>query len=149
MSVTIHETGGYRAYKKINGKEYQFYSHDIKECDVKQIEFDLLAFKFKKSKLFNKKGTLTGFTICAVLRKGRAPSIVAKKQITGKNGIEREELKVTNVTDAIAWMLAIFVDFHHLKSEQLIKLSSEIKLAKSIYLVDINKAKLKIEQSIL
>lgn len=151
MGVHKHESGGFRAYKKINGVEHQFYSYDESECDTKQLEYDALAVKTAKRKgpsLFNKSGRLSGFTIAAQIRKNRTPWIDAKKQITKEGEIQRDQITVKNINDAVAWLVKEWVEFHQLTADQLIKLSGEIKVAKALYLADISKANLKIEKAL-
>lgn len=148
MGVTLHKHGQYRAYKKINCKEYQFYFADKNEADKKQAELDELALntlKPLKERLFNKDGRFIGFRVSLYKRKGRMQSIVAKQQITGSNGIERDSM--THQTNELtwSWIKSRWVKFHNLHVDKLIELSNEIKLAKALYESDIVKCKIEIK----
>lgn len=144
MGVHKHETGGYRAYKKINGKEYQFYSFDEIECNNKQIEFDQLALTTAKVTLFNKNGRFNGFSIGLIIRKNAKPYISARKQIVKRGELHKEEKTIKNTHDSIAWILESWSEYYDLNHKQLMDFSYKIKLAKALYLLDIIKAQEKI-----
>ena len=149
MGVTLHKHGKYRAYKKINCKEYQFYFSDKKEADRKQIELDELALNTPiplKARLFNKDGRFIGFRVSLYKRKGRKQSIIAKQQITGVNGIVRDSM--THQTNELTWrwIKTRWLNFHNLHVDKLIELSDEIKLARALYESDIIKYKIEIKQ---
>lgn len=151
MAVNEHPIGGFRAYKKINGVEHQFYSFERNEADLKQEEFDNLAAEAinnAPTKLFSKTGRFVGFSINAVFRKKRTPKIIVQMQIKKEGQLTRK--MITHRTNELTWrwIRREWKDFYEVSIDERIALQNKINLAKSLYEADISTAKIKIEDKL-
>jgi hypothetical protein len=139
MSVTKHKTGGFRAYKKINGEEYQFYSHDINECHVKQHKFDKLAQDTKKItpvKHFDKVGFFFGFSLALRRKKNSYDcynySLFMRKQLYIDDKAMRAQC-TGNCADMVNFAFNSWCEFFNISDDQLIDYAHKIQKAKSLY----------------
>ena len=147
MSVTVHPIGGFRAYKKINKVEHQFYSFDKCEADAKQAEFELLAneaISNAPKKLFSEDGRFIGFRINCCFRRERRTCIEIRQQITGVSGLVRQQTSYKTIELMWQWIREQWVTFHDLSVDELIRFSNEIKRAKALYEADVFNAKVKV-----
>lgn len=83
MASLPHKTGRYRAYKKIQGREYQQYFHTQEEADAAQRKLDALA-SLKPDKAFNEDGSMVGVTLRLRRRTGRPARITMRIQLNGQ-----------------------------------------------------------------
>ena len=74
MSALPHSTGRYRAYKKINGVEFQHYFSSQSKADTKQEELELLSKLAHKTR-FRANGSMIGVSFKVERRAGRKKTI--------------------------------------------------------------------------
>ncbi len=132
-----HKTGGFRAYKKIGGREFQFYSKDKAEADIKQAEFGKLA-ALKPKQAFSTCGRLKGFRINLRKKKDRAPYIFVKKQV-GKfrNQQTKEWVYSGRFEDEWGKIKTLWAEAHALLPSDLADYSARIRAAKRLYIKDV------------
>ncbi|MDX1451113.1 MAG: hypothetical protein R3183_01060 [Oleiphilaceae bacterium] len=134
-----HKTGGYRAYKKINGREFQFYFRDKASADKKQEELNALASLASKPP-FSKCGRLLGFRIHLRNRAGRKPYIMVKVQIGPQNQQFKKDWKYTGLfEDNWTKMKSLWMELHNLSLRNTAEYAKELKAAKRLYMADVAK----------
>lgn len=131
-----HKTGGYRAYKKIRGREFQFYSRDKKEADKKQKEFNQLSALAKKPP-FSTCGRLLGFRIRICTKKGRKPYMAVIMQIGPYHQQRKRQWKYDGKFEK-NWqqMKQLWIEEHNLLPCDIADYSKEIRQAKRLYIED-------------
>ena len=86
MAVNKHPTGGFRAYKKIFGVEYQLYSFDENHARKLQEELNIrsdIAKSLKGTKLFSRCGRLVGLRV-RMYKKTNKPMFQLQYSVNGK-----------------------------------------------------------------
>lgn len=137
MGALPHKTGGYRAYKKINGREFQFYFRDQTSAEKKQMELDALASLAGKSP-FSKCGRLLGFRIHLRQRAGRKPYIMVKVQVgPHKNQYKKEWKYRGSFEENWAAMKTKWMELHGLSKRDVADYAKELKAAKRLYIQDV------------
>lgn len=134
MAVQQHPSGLHKAYKKINGFEYQDYFAKESDADKRQRELDALA-ALKPKKVFTTNGRLLGFHIKAHHRYGHVAMCMQlvvdgkrkTKQITCNQSFER----VWRQTKT--W----WRQYHGLDIDCFKTYAQELKQAKRLYLSDL------------
>lgn len=132
-----HPTGGWRAYKKIAGKEYQFYSRDKSEADKKQALLEATS-KLKPKRVFAPCGRFVGVRVRLRVRADRRPAIYVR--ITGPKGTKglRAEWRYQgSFEENWARMRDKWKALHELMPADVAGYAQEIKQAKRLYLQDI------------
>ncbi len=139
MGALPHKTGGYRAYKKIKGREFQFYFRDQASAEKKQAELDALASLAGKSP-FSKCGRLLGVRIHLRNREGRKPYIMIKIQIGPHKNQYKKEWKYTGSFEE-NWtrIKSKWMELHSLSKRDLADYGPELKAAKRLYIQDVAK----------
>lgn len=132
MACKPHPTGGWRAYKKISGREYQYYSRNKKDAEKKQRELDSLA-QLKPKRVFDTKGRLIGFKIKHHHRGG----IDMNMQLKGVKKSKR--LTVHPFETVWRWTLKHWKELNELTTADIAAYTIELKTAKRIYLNDLSK----------
>ena len=143
MAVHKHESGGFRAYKKIHGIEHQIYSRDESEAHSQQAKLEEMAqraIEIAPQKIFHKNGKFYGFSIGKVIRKNREPCIYARMQLQKKGEKFRKEFRHQTIELTWAWIRREWKDFYELSVDERIALQDEISIAKSLYEVEIKRA---------
>lgn len=138
MAVNKHPFGGYRAYKKINGREYQFYSRDRTVAEKKQKELDSLS-ALKSKKVFSKCGRFKGVRINLIIRDGRKPKIVACVQVGPYRKQTKKEYVYKGIfEDMWKWIISQWKYYYSLYPQDVIDYYDQIKKAKIIYISDLS-----------
>ena len=143
MAVTTHPTGGYRAYKKINGFEHQYYFRRLSDAERKQRDLEALA-SLKPSVKFAKCGRLHGIRIYCRARKGRRKYVFASVQISPYP--KRELLYSGCFEDFWKDILRTWRECRSLTSADIAGYSKELRVAKRLYLSDFSEADEKLDQ---
>ncbi len=133
-----HPTGGYRAYKKVNGREFQFYSQDKAEADRKQQELNALA-RLKTKSPFSSCGRLIGYRIKPEVRMDRNPAVVVKVQIGKKSTSWRFS---PDGSFEAGWhkVVAHWKEAHGLLPQDVAAYASKLRAAKRLYRDDVDLA---------
>ncbi len=132
MACKPHPTGGYRAYKKINGKEHQYYSRSKQEAEKKQKEFDALA-SLKPKRVFDISGRLVG---CKIFRHHNG-GINMNIQLKGLH--KSKSLGAYKFETVWGWTKEHWKHHHQLTPADIADYTKELKRAKRIYLNDLSK----------
>lgn len=134
MSVLPHPTGGYRAYKKINGKEFQFYSFNKAEADKKQEYFNALS-SLKSKNVFSGCGRLCGFRV----RKDRRPERNGSISMVMQTKLRKKEYKYKSNFE-LFWKTTkdLWKENYDLTSADMKSYSVQLKTAKRIYIADLS-----------
>ncbi|CAA0078541.1 Uncharacterised protein [BD1-7 clade bacterium] len=134
MAAHSHPTGRYRAYKKINGREHQFYFRTLEEAQAKQKELDSMA-RLKPKKVFADCGRLVGFRFYRHKRNGH---VAMRVQVRIKGKDHRTEYVWRDSFEAL-WnkTIDLWSSLHGLHSTDLRDYREKIRDAKRIYLRDL------------
>lgn len=132
MACKPHPTGGWRAYKKINGREYQYYSRNKKDAEKKQREYESLA-QLKPKRVFDTKGRLLGFKI----QQHQRGTIDMRMQLKGEN--KSKSLTGFTFETVWRWTLKHWKSINELTTADIAAYTTELKAAKRIYLNDLSK----------
>lgn len=132
MALLPHKSGCWRAYRKINGKEYQFYSKDYKIAKTKQEYFDSIA-QLHTRNIFNTSGRLSGVGIAKNRNK-----LYLKMEITRSNTKFRKtfSLESRSLRQAFKEMIPYLKEARGLISMH--EYASQVKMALSLYQSDID-----------
>lgn len=131
-----HKSGGYRAYKKIAGRELQFYSRDLKEANRMQGKYESLATLNTKSP-FAKCGRLLGVRFGLYTKLGNTPYIQIRVQIGPFRNQRTSQWKYSGSFEK-NWrrIKEVWAEFHELQKVDVAGYSKELKAAKRIYIQD-------------
>lgn len=132
MALLPHSTGTYRAYKKINGKEYQFYFTDLNEAERKQAELDSLA-KLNPKPSFRKSGHIVGFR----LRKDRRPGRGAISMKIQKKDFHKEYKYNGNFNEFWKRTIELWKEINGVTKEDVAGYRKELREAKRVYMKEI------------
>lgn len=139
MAVHPHPTGGFRAYKRINGFEYQVYERELEKAQQAQTRLDALA-KLSSSPAIAKCNRLLGCRLRLISRADRAPYIAMR--IVRQNGLKRtyKDIRYKGQFEPF-WKLVLehWKSIYEISREDARDLFDEIKRAKSLYLSDLGK----------
>lgn len=141
-----HPTGGNRAYKKVGGRELQFYSQNKAEADAMQEKFDSIAALHRKEP-FSRCGRLVGFRFQLRVRKGRQPYICLKGQLGPSGNRKKCEYKYQGSFEQ-SWreLKQIWAQWHGLRPADVADYTDMLKQAKRLYMKDIGAFEYRIEQ---
>jgi len=150
MAVHPHKTGGYRAYKKIHGIEYQFYSLDEHEAQEKQHEFEnksKIANSLKAQSIFAKCGRLIGARFYLDNRPSRKTTIKIRAQFSF-NGKQRTTEKTYSGLFEPCWLHAYNAWRKHfnLTAKDVLDYKMELSQAKRLYIQDVGQLESKFLQ---
>ncbi len=138
MAVHAHATGGFRAYKKINGIEYQLYAKDESKAlalqhklDKKKVEFSSL----RSRQYFCPKDKLTGIGVRYLTAK---KSIVLIAQYT-VNGKQVKKQKTYQGQFEQLWQFAIkqWREYFNINTHDYVEMMPQIKKAKRQYIQEL------------
>lgn len=143
MSASLHPSGLYRAYKKINGKEYQIYRDTQQEADIEQEKLEVksrLYNSLKGKKVFAKCGRLHGYSIVKERRIGRIPTISWQRQLKIRDGYPCKSRRYYGNFE-IFWLeiKRDWAKFNELTPADLADYKHAIKMAKILYMQDVFK----------
>lgn len=146
MAVTSHPSGGYRAYKKIAGKEYQYYSYCFDDANKKQVEFDALS-QLKPKTVFSSCGRLKGCRINIYRRKGRNPIIIGRIATGPFRNQKSWEIRYTGNFE-ILWrgIKRDWKEAYKLNSRDMVDYADLISLAKRLYIKDLFKCETEVSE---
>jgi hypothetical protein len=149
MAVHKHTTGGFRAYKKINGIEYQFYSVDENEANEKQRVLETksrLANSLKSTRLFSACGRLIGVRVYEDKRPSKKWSIKMMVQLTVNGKQFRKEKKYQGSFEPL-WQHALTQWRSNLKLTlvDIFEYKVELSKAKRLYIHDVGTIEDKIQ----
>ncbi len=132
-----HKTGGYRAYKKIAGREFQFYSRNQEEANRMQEKYDELA-ALKAKKVFSKCGRLLGFRFKLYTRADRKPRIIMRVQVGAFRNQKITEWRYGGTFEE-NWLRikSTWAEFHALHKVDVVGYAEELKIAKKLYIQDV------------
>lgn len=130
-----HKTGGFRAYKKIAGREYQFYSKDQEIANKKQAELDALS-SLKPARVFSTCGRMIGFRVKYRNRPDRRSRIYISVQVKNAVGRIRNEWPIDDFEQGFRRLKKEWAAAHALLKEDIIDYRQEIKQAKRLYIQD-------------
>jgi hypothetical protein len=132
-----HKTGGYRAYKSIAGRVFQYYSRDPEEANRVQAKYESLAALSTKSP-FSKCGRLLGVRFAVYRRTGRQPQIIVRVQI---GPFRNQKTKQWNYKGKFEdnWkrMRQIWAEWHDIQKIDLTQYQKDLRQAKKIYIQDV------------
>lgn len=145
MGLRTHPTGGYRAYKKIDGVEYQFYSRDYNEAKEKQEYFEQLA-SLKAKQVFSACGRLKGCRLNIYRRKGR-PAIIIGRVATGPFRAQKTlEIRYKGNFEVVwKFIKQEWKKAYKLTSGDMSDYRIEIKEANRLYIYDLGKLESELE----
>lgn len=134
-----HKSGGYRAYKKIAGREFQFYSKDREEANRMQQKFESLA-ALNVKKPFSKCGRLLGFRFHLSIRPGKSPYIGVRVQVGPFRNQTRRQWKYSGSFEE-NWqrMRETWAELHGLQKLDVAAYTQDLKAAKRLYIQDASK----------
>jgi hypothetical protein len=146
MGALPHKTGGFRAYKKVGGHEFQYYSRNKLKADKKQGEYNQLSGLNSKN-VFAPCGRLVGFRIRLRKRKGRTPYILVRKAVGPFREQEIEEWKYSGCFE-YEWekIKKAWAESHSLLPSDIIDYIDRIKVAKRLYINDVAASELKLNK---
>lgn len=151
MAVHPHPTGRYRAYRKVNGVEYQEYYRTKEEADKAQARLDKMADEFyalQASKVFSDCGRLINFRFYTRHREGRESAIIMnfQRKADGKL-IGSNELRYKGNFEAL-WRetLEKWKEVNGLLPQDIAHYLPQIKKAKRLYLQDLSERLEQLEQ---
>lgn len=134
-----HKTGGYRAYKSIAGRVFQYYSRDQEEADRVQAKYESMAALSKKTP-FAKCGRLSGVRFAVYRRSGRMPQIIVRVQI---GPFRNQKTKQWNYRGKFEdnWkkMRQIWAELQGIQKIDLTQYQNDLKQAKKLYIHDVGK----------
>jgi hypothetical protein len=140
MAIQQHKTGGFRAYKKIGGVEYQLYSFDRKAAINLQAMLDKksqIAKSLRMPKLFSTCGRLVGLRV-RTYKKTNKPTFQLQFSVNGKQKKIERQYKGSFENN---WkiFLKLWRDSFNLSALEITEFKSEIIYAKRLYMQDISK----------
>lgn len=141
VQAKSHPTGKYRAYKKINGKEYQFYSKNKVEADREQERLERMA-SLAPRRVFALCGRLIGFRVMVRRRQNRSPCIYMQKRI-GRQTSPSERGQFTydqSFEEMWLWAKKEWKAYYALTARDMAEYSHQLKAAKRLYMSDVGKA---------
>lgn len=137
-SARLHSSGLYRAYKKINGKEYQFYFKKKLDADNKQKELNSLS-KLVPKNPFSSCGRLIGFRLRLRRRKGRKPCIIVRMQVGVSGNQTQAEIRYQDSFEKLWSIMRMkWIEAHSLLPHDVSGYRAELKTAKRIYMQDLS-----------
>lgn len=130
MAALPHKNGGYRANKKISGKEYQIYCRTLVEAERKQSELDALS-SLKPKRLFRKDGRIIGICLRQDMRPNRNMAISVRLQMNG----HRKEISYSGCFEEF-WLKVkrYWKEYRELNTADIVSYRSEIQIAKRFYM---------------
>jgi hypothetical protein len=138
MAVHKHSIGGFRAYKKINGVEYQLYSFDENEALKMQADLDAkskIMSSLKSPKLFSKCGRLIGLRVRQYKKTNRS---MFQLQVSADGKQKKTERIYKNSFEFMWKMFITFWREHfNLSVVDVREYKVEMKKAKRLYMQDI------------
>ncbi len=134
MAAHAHPTGRFRAYKKINGREHQFYFKTLEEAEAKQAELDRMS-RLKPKKVFSDCGRLIGFRFYRHRRNGSI-SMRVQVRINGKDH-RTEYVWRGSFEELWAKTVDLWAKLHDLHSTDLRDYLPQVRGAKRLYLRDL------------
>jgi len=138
MAVTKHETGGFRAYKQINGIVYQLYSFDEHEAQIKQLKLNSKSALFKSLKspqLFSTCGRLVGLRVRQYKKTGR-PTFQLQVSVNSKQN-KTEHLYKKSFEYMWSTFFKLWRNHFNLSPLDCIEYKKQIVIAKRLYMEDI------------
>lgn len=148
MSVRQYSSELWRAYKKINGKEYQEYFSCYDEAQKRQNELDALS-NLTPRRVFSTCGRLRGVRISARFRKGRKPAIIARVGIGPfRKQMLAEKRYHGDFEELWSWIKVQWKRGHELMSQDAASYSKELLRAKHLYIQDVVKAEKSLENKV-
>lgn len=136
MAVQQHPSGLHKAYKKINGFEYQYYYKHKSSADKKQRELDALA-ALKPKKVFANDGRLLGFRIKAHYRYGHLAMCM---QLTVEGKRKTKQITCNQAFETVWKQTKRWWREHHELDQDCFKTyAKELKAAKRLYLNDLSR----------
>jgi hypothetical protein len=140
MAIQQHKTGGFRAYKKIGGVEYQLYSFDRKAAVNLQAMLDnksQVAKSLRMPKLFSTCGRLVGLRV-RTYKKTNKPTFQLQFSVNGKQKKIERQYKGSFESN---WkiFLKLWRDSFNLSVLDISDYKPEIINAKRLYMQDISK----------
>lgn len=143
MSARLHSPGLYRAYKKINGKEYQVYFKTQKEADKEQKKLEDKSHLYNSllgKKVFRKCGRLWGYSIRLEHRPKRKTAIHWQRQLRRREGyVTKQRTYRGNFARFWQEIKKDWIDFNELTPADLAGYKSRLKEARMMYMQDIVK----------
>lgn len=142
MAVNEHKTGGYRAYRQINGVVHQLYSQDKSEADARQADLDkkaIITKSLKAPNLFRKCGRLVYLSITKYKKTNR-PVFQFQPLIDGKQ--KKTERFIKGKFES-SWFefYKLWKENFGLTTRDALDYKLEIKAAKNLYISDLHKIK--------
>jgi hypothetical protein len=139
MAIHQHQTGGFRAYKKIGGVEYQLYSFDLKEAVSLQDMLEKksrIAKSLRMPKLFSVCGRLVGLRV-RTYKKTNKPTFQLQFAIDGKQK-KIEHLYKGDFENNWKIFLKLWRDHFTISVHEIIEFKEKIVKAKRLYMQDIS-----------
>ncbi|TNC80213.1 MAG: hypothetical protein C9356_14900 [Oleiphilus sp.] len=137
MALHPHPTGGYRAYKKIGGKEFQYYSRDLASAEKKQAEFEALS-KLRGRPVFSSCGRMKGCRITLYKREGREPVIIGK---VATGPFRQQRVVETRYNGCFSelwcWLKETWKEAYQLTSKDVAHYGDALRAAKRLYIRDL------------